>query len=99
MANKKNFNEQWGFVKGQIKGYGLKPEQVEALLEGEAKKDFSAALRGVPDEDRAWASLQAGYHLASQFYNVSSGDNPAKRIDSATYMKEKHEILLAAGIR
>jgi len=67
-------------------------------LEGEAKKDFEAALDGVPDEKRAWASKQAGYHLVAEFMRTHS-EPTNKKVDSATYMQLKQQILTDSDLK
>ncbi len=94
----KSFNETWGFVEGEVKKYGLSEAQVLQALTGEAKKDFEAALSGVPDTKRAWASLQAGYHLAAEFWRLHE-KGTLKKVDSGTYMQCKQQILLNDSLK
>ena len=94
----KSFNESWGFQEGQVKTYGVTEAQVKYYLEGEAKKDFEAALDGVPDEKRAWASKQAGYHLVAEFMRTHS-EPTNKKVDGATYMQLKQQILTDSDLK
>lgn len=94
----KSFREIWGFQEDKVKKYGLNETQVLQSLEGEAKKDFEAALAGVPDAKRSWASLQAGYHLAAEFWRLHENDT-SKKIDSGTYMQLKQQILLNDSLK
>lgn len=89
----KSFNKSWGFKEGQIKTYGVTEAQVLYYLEGEGKKDFEAALAGKPDEKRAWASKQAGYHLTAEFLRTHS-EPTTKKLDSGVYLQFKQQILL-----
>lgn len=94
----KSFNESWGFKEGEIKDYGITGAQVLYYLEGEAWKDFQAALIGVPDEKRAWASKQAGYHLVAEFMRTHS-EPTDKKVASATYMQLKQQILMDSDLK
>ena len=94
----KSFNESRGFKEGEIKDYGITGAQVLGCLEGKAWRDFQAALIGVPDEKRAWASKQAGYYLVAEFMRTHS-EPTEKKVDSGTYMQLKQQILLDSDLK